>query len=71
MRHEIRAAIACREGKTRGEDTLLLMSESFDDYIEHQLESDKVLVGILKDIQGNTAIMAEKLLQNLITGNLN
>ena len=28
----------------------LLISESIDDYIEHRIQTDKVLEGILKDI---------------------
>lgn len=39
------------------ESTLLLTSESIDDYIEHRIDADKVLAGILKDIQGNIAAM--------------
>ena len=35
--------------------TLLLIGESLDDYIEHRMETDKVLEGILKDIQGSLA----------------
>lgn len=38
---------------------ILMISESFDDYIEHRIEADKVLEGILKDIQGNIASIAE------------
>ena len=37
------------------ESTLLFISESLDNYIEHRIQTDKVLEGILKDIQGNIA----------------
>jgi len=49
----------------------LLISESIDDYIEHRIETDKVLEGILKDIQGNIANMAEIKVENLIKESLN
>ena len=72
-RQKIRAEIADPKQNitTLSVDTLLLISESIDDYIEHRIQTEKALEGILKDIQGNTAIMAEKQLQNLITGNIN
>ena len=57
-RQKIRAEIANREGFSdfhRGENTLLLISESIDDYIKHRIQTDKVQEGILKDIQGNLA----------------
>lgn len=50
-REKIRAEI--------GESVLLLISESIDDYIESRIKADNVLVGILKDIQNNTASFAE------------
>ena len=37
----------------------ILMTEAIDDYIDHRLGADKTLQGILKDIQGNIASMAE------------
>ena len=37
------------------DDISLLIGESIDDYIEHRIQTDKVLEGILKDIQGNIA----------------
>lgn len=69
-RRIIRAEIS-KHTANCAESALLLISESLDDYIDHRIQADKVLEGILKDIQGNTAIMAEKQLQNLITGNMN
>ena len=38
---------------------ILMISESADDYIEHRIETDKVLKGILKDIQENVEDIAE------------
>ena len=69
-RQKIRAEIAKHtiDGK---ESTLLLMSEAVDDYIEHRIEADKVLEGILKDIQANTATMAETKIANILTKSLN
>ena len=69
-RQKIRLVIAKHTGNST-ESILLLISEILDDYLEHRIEADKVLQGILKDIQANTAIIAEKFLQNLITGNIN
>ena len=53
---------------TLGEDNWILISESIDDYIEHRIQSDKVLEGILKDIQGNIAESVDRQLkvENLI-----
>jgi hypothetical protein len=39
---------------------LVLISKSIDDYIEHRITADKTIEGILKDIQSNTATIAEK-----------
>lgn len=47
------------EGSTISDLALLHISESLDIYIEHRIETDKVLVGILKDIQGDMASRAE------------
>jgi len=47
-RHEIRKEIAI---KYQEPDTFLLISESIDDYIEHRIQTDKVLEAILRDIQ--------------------
>lgn len=55
-RNTIRAVIA---DKGKPSDAFLLISESLDDYLEHQIETDKVIVGILKDIQGSIASVAE------------
>jgi hypothetical protein len=52
-RQKIRAKIA--DSRFKQSDFFLLISESLDDYIEHAIETDKVLEGILKDIQGNIA----------------
>lgn len=49
-RKEIRAQIA---GRDHNETVLLLISESIDDYLEHRIQSDKVVEGILKDIKGD------------------
>lgn len=49
----------------------MLISESIDDYIEHRIETDKVLEGILKDIQGNIANLSEINIEKLLTGNTN
>lgn len=57
-RQKIRAEIASRDFGRR-EDILLLISESLDDYLEHRIETDKVIVGILKDIQGDIALMTD------------
>lgn len=54
-RQKIRAAINALQTHDKDSSYLLLISESLDDYIEHQIETDKVLEGILKDIQGNIA----------------
>lgn len=69
-RQKIRAKIA-QHTENRTESTLLLISESLDDYIEHRIQSDKVLEGILKDIQGNLASMTETKIEKLLTENLN
>ena len=66
-RKKIRAEIALdpkriqKKYREQAGPALLLISESLDDYIEHRIETDKVLVGILKDIQGNTAQLAERI----------
>jgi len=52
--------LACAAHLTRAESTFLLISESLDDYIAQREKSDKVLEGILKDMQSNMAAMAEK-----------
>lgn len=57
-RQKIRAEIA-RHTINCQESTFLLISESLDDYLEHRIETDKVIVGILKDIQGIIASVAE------------
>ena len=50
----------------------VLISESIDDYIEHRIQADKNLEGILKDIQGNIAesvdrqLKVEKLIKDLV-----
>ena len=56
-RQIIRAQIAEGPNVEKGYNALLLISESIDDYIEHRIETDKVLEGILKDIQGNQVRM--------------
>ena len=38
---------------------MCLMRESLDRFIEHRIKTDKVIVGILKDIQGDIASMAD------------
>lgn len=61
-RDEFRAEIVKKQESrihTNGEETLLLISESLDDYLAQKIEADEVLEGILKDIQGNIASMAE------------
>jgi len=35
------------------ETTMLLIFESLDNYLEHRIDSDKVLQGILKDIHNS------------------
>ena len=50
---------------------ILMISESLDDYIEHRIKADKILEEILKDIQGNTANLAETKIENLLTENMN
>lgn len=53
-RQTIRAQIAYSKKISNNPNyTLLLISESIDDYIEHRIQTDKVLEGILRDIQGN------------------
>ena len=52
-------------------ESACMFCEILDDLLLQKLQNDKVVEGILKDIQGNTAIMAEKQLQNLITGHIN
>lgn len=59
-RQKVRAEIASNKYGDWSGHVLLLMSESLDDYIEHKIESNEVLVGILRDIQGNTAEIAEE-----------
>jgi hypothetical protein len=39
---------------------LVLLSRAVDDYLSHRLTTDKVVEGILRDIQANTAAIAEK-----------
>jgi len=75
-RHNFRAQIIQKiiEGREKQSDpgvALLLISESIDDYIEHRIETDKVLEGILKDIQGNIANLSEINIEKLLTGNTN
>ena len=53
-RQEKRAEIVCNENAA-----LLMISESLDDYIYHRIQTDKVLEGILEDIEGNLANIAE------------
>lgn len=50
---------------------LLMISESIDDYIEHRIETDRVLEGILKDIQGNVASIAAVDIEKLLTASMN
>ncbi|MFZ2146956.1 MAG: hypothetical protein WAV28_07030 [Sedimentisphaerales bacterium] len=38
---------------------LICLRESIDAYIKNRIQTDKVLEGILRDIQGNIAEMAE------------
>lgn len=38
---------------------LIEIRETIDGYIEHRIESDKVIVGVLKDIQNNCSIIAD------------
>ena len=66
-RKKIRAKIA--EADPR-ETNFLLISEILDDYLEHRIEADKVLVEILKDIQGNIASIAE-MNRSILTENTN
>ena len=63
-RRKIRSKIMGVRDKFRSEtnpdaydryDIFLLNGDSIDDYIEHRIRTDKVLEGILKDIQGNIA----------------
>lgn len=73
-RKKIRAIIAgAEQNKNPAESILLLISESLDDYIVHRIETDKTLEGILKDIQGNTSIMAEyhMNIKKILTENVN
>lgn len=68
-RQKIRAEIA-----QKGRDdcnALLLISESLDDYIEHRIKTDKVLEGILKDIQGNISTMSETRIAKILTESMN
>ena len=44
---------------------LNMICESLDDYIEHRIRSDKVLEGILQDIQGGISLISEEF-KNLI-----
>lgn len=55
-RQKVRARIA---KKRRRYTALLLISNSIDDYIEYRIKADKVFEGILKDIRGDVASMAE------------
>lgn len=55
QKEEVRQAIAGRDQK---QTAFLLISESIDDYIKHRIESDKVLEGIVQDIQGDIASLA-------------
>ena len=48
-----------------------MISESIDDYIEHRIETDRVLEGILKDIQGNVASIAAVDIEKLLTASMN
>lgn len=57
-RKKIRAEIADHITNCQ-ESTFLLISQAIDDYLEHRVETDKVIVGILKDIQGNLASITE------------
>ena len=70
-RQKIRAQIHSQvTGEGHWEDTLLLISESIDDYIDHRIETDKAMVGILKDIQANTATISETRIEKLLTQNV-
>lgn len=52
-------ALHNREGGISDETLALLMiGESLDDYIEHRIETDKVLESILIDIQDSTGKIA-------------
>jgi hypothetical protein len=53
-RQKIRDEIA---SKGREPDTFLLISESLDDYLEQKIQNDKVVQGILKDIQGEMSVI--------------
>ena len=57
-RGNIRVEIAAQTTNPN-ESILLLISESMDDYIEYRIEADKMLYGILTDIQGSIEISKE------------
>jgi hypothetical protein len=46
---------------------ILMIAESLDDYIEHRIQTDKVLEGILNDIQGGIASIDESLTIQITT----
>lgn len=48
-RNKFRSETHC-ENRYDRDDISLLNGESIDDYIEHRIQTDKVLEGILKDI---------------------
>ena len=57
-RNKFRAEQHCKNRYDR-DDISLLNGESIDDYIKHRIETDKVLIGILKDIQAEIAEIAD------------
>ena len=60
-RQKIRATIAKKSYGDQPGPALLLISESLDDYIEHRIETDKVLEGILKDIEGGVKAITDSM----------
>jgi len=49
----------------------IMLCEILDDILQQKLQTDKVLEGILKDIQGNLASMAETKIERILKKSLN
>ena len=67
-RKKIRAK---QKGRIWRKNAFKMLCEIQDDYLEHRIESDKVQEGILKDIQGNTALMADRNIEKILTEDMN